>query len=467
MQSSATPRRVLCHMIACAVLMLMANLGDVAHSRVSADDAPLISEGVHLIGADQWHAAGFTGKGVKIGVIDFELPDAEKYLPNVKLTTKSFKSSPNDPFSASYDFHYVTAFVEIIHEVAPDAEIYFAESDDGTSYPKALGWLIDEENITILADNNFWPSGVLDGSNIFDQYLHIVKQAGVFTSVSSLPEGSGLIGSTTARGHYGATFTDADGDGYHDFSAVSGVPGMNSLPVRVVDQEVIYRNAPPSMKPQAVFMNLFWNGDENSKMLYTLTIVDAQGKEVARAQPFGSRVQYLQSLSATLPTGDYTMRIKKTQPDEPDVPFDVFFSGMQATQVVPAGAFHVPQDSNDAVTVGPVNWQDDTIPPYVAHGPTQDGRTKPDLVAPDCVSTPVQADSTKASLYLPNDSLTCGIAASAHFAGAAALYKQAYPDATPDDILVYFQQHAKKLTGADGDPNTSGAGRLQLGPPPA
>ena len=53
-----------------------------------------------------------------------------------------------------------------------------------------------------------------------------------------------------------------------------------------------------------------------------------------------------------------------------------------------------------------------------------------------------------------------------HVAGAAALVWQAFPDSTPDSVLAFLQQRAKKLSGADADPNVGGAGRVDLGLPP-
>src|SRR5262249_5954119 len=53
-------------------------------------------------------------------------------------------------------------------------------------------------------------------------------------------------------------------------------------------------------------------------------------------------------------------------------------------------------------------------------------------------------------------------AATPHVGGAAALYKQAFPNATSDATLGYLTSHAKPPKGDDVGKNISGAGLLFL-----
>jgi len=211
-----------------------------------------------------------------------------------------------------------------------------------------------------------------------------------------------------------------------------------------------------------------WDDWKDQKTAYYLILTDIAGKEITHGEtlPSPNRSIPYRVVSTKLPPGDYLLRVMK-QPETPNLPFDIFFSGLQAQQVVSNGSLLVPQDAKSVVTVGGAVWNNDAIRLDASQGPTRDGRVKPDLVAPECVSSQVAAGARDRTNYFSHTSRTCGIASAGHVAGAAALYKQAHPDATPDDILAYFQQNAKKLDGADGDPNVSGAGRLQLGPPPA
>jgi uncharacterized repeat protein (TIGR01451 family) len=124
--------------------------------------------------------------------------------------------------------------------------------------------------------------------------------------------------------------------------------------------------------------------------------------------------------------------------------------------VVAAGSLGIPADNASAVSVGAVPWSSpNTIEPFSSQGPTEDGRIKPDLVAPDYVS-----GATYGPSGFPGTS-----AASPHVAGAAALVKQAYPSYTPAQIKSFLEGRAVPL-GAAGKDNIYGSGRLNLGTPP-
>jgi hypothetical protein len=121
--------------------------------------------------------------------------------------------------------------------------------------------------------------------------------------------------------------------------------------------------------------------------------------------------------------------------------------------VVAAGSLLIPADNPDAITVGAVPWSSpDTIEPFSSQGPTDDGRTKPDLVGPDRVSGATYGPSGFAGTS----------AASPHVAGAATLVKYAFPADTPAQVKGFLEGRAVPL-GAPGKDNIYGSGRLSLG----
>jgi hypothetical protein len=95
---------------------------------------------------------------------------------------------------------------------------------------------------------------------------------------------------------------------------------------------------------------------------------------------------------------------------------------------------------------------------FSSRGPTQDGRAKPEIGAPDGVTS--AAYGTVGVI-----SFTGTSAAAPHVAGAAALYKQAVPDATADALTKFVTERASAPKGSLAGPNVSGAGRLALGQP--
>src|SRR5262249_11442567 len=103
--------------------------------------------------------------------------------------------------------------------------------------------------------------------------------------------------------------------------------------------------------------------------------------------------------------------------------FDLFYLGDSALQYqTAAGSIGDPASSPAALGVGAICWSPPgpglfaSIEPYSSRGPTIDGRHKPDLVAPDSVSTATFGASSGCGTGFAGTS-----ASAPHVAGAAAL----------------------------------------------
>ena len=127
-------------------------------------------------------------------------------------------------------------------------------------------------------------------------------------------------------------------------------------------------------------------------------------------------------------------------------------------EYVTSASLMVPADSPNAMAVGAVAWNTPaSLESFSSRGPTKDGRTKPDVVAPDGVST---ATYGAGGFYGTS-------AAAPHTAGAAALAKQLNPGYTPAQIQAFLESRAVEL-GTAGKDNLYGSGRLSMGTlPPA
>jgi subtilisin family serine protease len=409
-----------------------------------------VSEGVHVTGADRWQAAGITGKGVKVGVIDSSFTDYKRYLAGANVTTRSFRDDGVIEDAQDPDGTHGTACAEIVHEMAPDAELYLAVEHGEGEFIAAVRWLTTA-GVSIISYSNGWDGEYpQDGTSRVAQEVDRAKAAGIFFVVASGNAGSGKIGSHAYEGHYAATFADTDGDGFHDFAPQPGSKGTNGVEVRI-------------RRGDSLFITMEWDDWASPHVNYSLLLYDANGKEVGREDEPISRTHRdpFQTLEGTYPAGTYTLRVKKERASDPDLAFGIFFEGAQFGQIVPAGSLSVPADARGAVAVGEADWEDDGVFITSAYGPTRDGRPKPELVAPACVTNQAIASTGDGSDF-------CGTSAAApHVAGAAALYKQAFPTASPDAILAYLQAHADASSYGDLGPNVRGAGRLDLGPVPA
>ena len=133
--------------------------------------------------------------------------------------------------------------------------------------------------------------------------------------------------------------------------------------------------------------------------------------------------------------------------------FNVFIGGVDLEQPVVAGSVPTPGDASGALAVGAFDWSTGALAPYSSQGPTEDGRLKPELVAP--ASTTVS----------PGLAMVGTSASAPHVAGAAALLierdRAAGQPSDPDAITAELESSALDV-GPPGPDDETGYGRLRL-----
>jgi subtilisin family serine protease len=392
---------------------------------------PVISEGVQVIGADKWQAAGYAGRGIKIGILDQGFDGYRdlqgRELP-FDLTTRSFV--PGIDIDQTGVAHG-TAVTEVIHDVAPDAELYLAYYDGGdVSMGNAVEWLL-QQGVNIISHSAGGLAAPLDGTGRDADLVKLAADNGVLWINSA--------GNNGAQ-HYGGAYTDTNNDGVHEFAP---------------DKTLLGFQADPSGNSQIV---LTWNdwqpGGTQDLDLY---IFDQDGNVVAssRNSRAGDRPPVEQIIYQFDEARTYYVTINGVNVTQP-VALNLFVHQTPLLELAdPVGSLATPGDAQEALTVGAVNWHNSQLEPFSSRGPTADGRLKPDLVGPDGVSNAV---------YAPQGFYGTS-AATPHIAGAAALVWGAYPQATAQEIRDFLINHAVDLDPSGSD-NATGAGLLVLSDPP-
>src|SRR5438445_12692253 len=124
-------------------LVPVALLGLVLSPTSGRDQPAVPPERAQLLarlGADRWQAAGARGQGVKVLVIDSGFRGWRSHLGAAlpgSVLTQSFRG---DAGLESRDSSHGIRCGEVIHALAPDAELLFAnwEPDDPDSFVKAV-----------------------------------------------------------------------------------------------------------------------------------------------------------------------------------------------------------------------------------------------------------------------------------------------------------------------------------------
>ena len=273
------------------------------------------------------------------------------------------------------------------------------------------------------------PGGPGDGTGTICEMVDDARAAGILWSSSM---------GNSARRHWQGDFVDTLSDDWHEFDP--GVDETNNISVSSGYTITV-----------ALKWDDTWGSSGND---YDLYLIDNTPTIVAWStwiQNGNDDPWEALSYTATY-TGAYHIAIDGYYATT-TANFHLYSYYHDLQYQVASSSLAVPADSPSAMSVGAVDYSTPTtLESFSSRGPTEDNRTKPDLVAPDGVSTVTYGAS---DFY--------GTSASApHVAGAAALVKECYPSYTPAQIQSFLEDRAVEL-GTAGKDNLFGYGRLDLG----
>ncbi len=416
------------------------------------------TEALATMNAAAWHAAGHTGGGVKVGIIDLEFGGFELLLgsalpPASRVHHRGFGWTVLDPAKT-----HGTACAEIIHDIAPNAELYFAQIETATDLLDAIDWLASN-GVDVVSKSMAWFGvGPGDGTGpIHDAISQNVQSNDAVWAVAA---------GNHRQEHWQSSTTDSDADGWIDFAG----PDSEINYFKDSGGNLAWFEPGDTIDPV-----LWWNDWNRPNNDYDLFLFrrTGQGDEVERMagsenDQSGNSNQYpVESLSYEIDVaGEYGIAVfMPNVSGSNDLEIIARNSrGAALSQVVEKGSITQPADSPDVISVAAGYFTS----PYETHyysgmGPNNGpgggftgGSVEPDIMAYAGVST---ASKGPGAFYGTS-------AATPHVAGAAALVRSAKPTWTRTDVRTYLLSNAADL-GLAGKDNTYGRGRLVLGAPPA
>ena len=394
------------------------------------DASVLPSEAITQTGALAWQKAGFTGKGIKIGVIDLGFDGYKNLLGKTlpaNVVVKSFVSGQEVDQSGEV---HGTACAEIVHAMAPEAELYLAYYNGSlTGLGRAAEWLVDE-GVNIISHSASGLLGPMDGSGPQAQLVDEVVARNILWVNAS---------GNSATEHYRFTFDDKKGNGKHTFPDGS--------------QALLYN--PPTEDARIILNWDDWS--DNATQDYDLFLYDSDGKIVAssedpqRGQSKDIPVEVIQLSRPTRKSYYIVIVAKKTTRP---VVFDLYAHSGRLGYHSVEHSLGTPADARGALSIGAIAWRDNKLETFSSQGPTNDGRLKPELVAPDRVTTRAYRGE-----IFPGTS-----ASTPHVAGAAALVMNRFPQMQAAEVRAFLESNAVDM-GAAGPDTAYGYGRLQLPSP--
>lgn len=353
---------------------------------------PIVSEGIECVNANKQHDLSIRGKGVKVAIIDHGFEGYEDLLGTelpANVTVKSFRI---DKDITGGGVIHGTACAEIVHDVAPDAELYLINSDGYVYQLKEIINYLISEKIDVVSHSAGRSAGLFDGT---DECCKIIDQM-VFNHNISWVNAAG----NEAQKHWDGKFKDSDSDGWHEFSCPGGENGQ-TINATVGDEVVLLLS-----------WNDTWGKATEDYDLYVLNL-DNSWRVSSKNPQLGARGHIpFEIVEFVAPyAGTYYILLYNDRATKP-VHFELYSYTHELGCKVENSSLCADATAFGVKTVGAVACEDClTLEDYSSRGPTNDGRKKPDYVGPDCVST---------SAFSPDP--FCGTsAATPHIAGAIAL----------------------------------------------
>ncbi|MGE0879879.1 MAG: S8 family serine peptidase [Acidimicrobiia bacterium] len=428
--------------------------------------AAVTGQEVTKTNAAAWQAAGHTGKGIKIGVVDAfyggawsASQNAGELVPPAGKFCRLGGANCGDPFlvAPSAATHGVMV-AEIVHEMAPDAQLYIATVSTASDLQAAVDYFAANGVKIITRSLTAFFDGPGDGTGPLATVVDSAVAKGMvwFNSVGNSAGQAPLRSGSYWRGQW----VDADNDGNLDFA-----PGVNYL--RVFCGGLINGLRWDDW--------VAWNGGGGATdydVLVYDNLADIGGLAVesnsSDRQVFGAPPVETTAFSScgSGDNEDYIQIRRMADGPDDDIKTDTLeLMGNQTAFFYWSNPYSATQPVSDSANPGEVSVgaidpaNGTTIGNYSSQGPTNDGRIKPDMAAASCV--------TGFTIAATGGGCFAGTSASAPTAaGAAALVLSAGLAGSPAEIAAWLYENALVDRDTPGNDNRSGRGELVLPGPP-
>lgn len=385
--------------------------------RPSPKSDAVIGRGYDEVMVTDWHDEGVTGLGVRVGIVDVGFLEFETLLGK-ELPDSVAEFFDNGAVESS---RHGAAVAEVVHDFAPDAELVLASFGTDLEFGLSLQTMLDEDvhivNTSIGFDN-VWHA---DGTSPVTKYADAVADAGVLFV--------GAAGNENERYRVGPLQYEPESEYIKladKYAPLIKSPGGQA--------RVSFRWSEPFGKAAADLDLVLLNPSDDSECGRSENPQD------------GDDYPYEEVLVTGCEEQVYAIVFSSTKADISGMTGYLYSNyGLLEGEATGTESLTLPADCFVCLAVGAY---DETLgaAAYSSRGPSNDGRVKPDLVAPTDVAT----------ISMP--SFSGSSAAAPHVTGLMALYLDrtlAFGD--PEAAIQWARTDARDLL-ATGPDNATGSG---------
>ena len=433
----------------------------------------IIGHGPPVHGSALWNQSGYSGQGIKVGIIDVGFKDLSSLIGTelpatiqgrcytdigvftqdladceaVGEVTVDIPDCLDDAQRrAVLSADHGTIVAESVIDIAPEVSLYIANPQSRADLQDAADWMASE-GVSVINHSVSW---FFDGPGNGTSPSTISPLRTVDRAVASDIIWVNAAGNA-ARDTWFGGYSDPDGDG------AIGFGGQNDqvidMPVRECRSYVVQLRWEDDWGGASTDLDLYLYNKNTGE--FVVSSEANQSGESGHVPFEGLRFR------AEFDSRDLGIVVVHYGGDVPDWIQLVFWTVDPIQHHTRSGSITNPSESANPgmLAVGAAHWNDvHTIEPYSSRGPTPDGRVKPDLVGADCGATAL------VPLNEYNNGF-CGTSQAApHVAGLAALVRQRFPGYTPAQVASYLKDNAEQRQMPDSN-NTWGHGFAKLPPP--
>ena len=409
----------------------------------------IAGNGPEVHGSAAWNQAGYTGKGIKVGVIDVGFGNFASVMgtevpANVLVRCYGSFGEHSANLADCGSNTHGTVVAESVMDIAPEATLYISDPRSRSELKDAVDWMISE-GISVINHSVLWSfDGPGDGySPLSISPLNTIDTAVAAGIVWVNAAGNQALGTWFKRGPFDYTTVNSDGQDVR-FIRFSGSEFKNTESFIGGLLELRWEDS--------------WGGANTDLDFFALVRgTDDIALQSTDTQSGGAGHDPLEQIRGF---STFDILVAHYGGPEPDWIQILGWGPSRLTLSTPdTGSVINPAESANPgmLAVGAAPWHNlNSLESYSSRGPTPDGRVKPDVIAADCGETAAS----------PNP--FCGTSQAApHVAGMVALVRQRFPSYSPAQVVSYLKDNAEQRVGGPDPNNAWGHGLLVLPSIPA